>query len=1107
MQHVLSLRSWLTAVLAGLLAGVSGCADDSQSRTPGSATSAAAPADNAQVITLITGDRVTLTKVGDATHVLIARGPGRTGVSFLQQRLRDDIVVIPSDVAIAVASGAIDRSLFNVTRLISDGFGDAARDDIPLLITGHAGSAATAVVPHLARDISISLALPRFDAIAVRQRKATMQGVLAALAPAGLTAGTTALPAGQRIWLDAELRPLLDHSVPQIGAPAAWAEGLTGAGVIVAVVDSGIDDAHPDLAGKVIAKRSFLPFDAGADSSGHATHIASTIAGSGAASDGRYRGVAPDAQLVSAQVCRGACPTSLVLAGIEWAVVEQHARIVNLSLGAADREGVDPVEQAVNTLSAEYGTLFVVAAGNEGPATVAGGTIASPGSAEAALTVGAIDRAEQIASFSSRGPRLGDRGIKPEITAPGVGIVAAQAAGAVIGTPVGTSYLDLSGTSMATPHVVGAAALLMQQHPDWTGAQIKAALIGSASPSPALTVFEQGAGRVDVAQAIRQSLSAEPVSIHFGVDGWPHEDDPPRVQTVRYHNAGTAPITVALDAQLRRPDGAVAAAMATVEPGELTIPAGGSAEAVVTIETDGAISDGMYTGALIARGGGARVVTPIAVEREAESFNLTLRVTDRSGRPGSGVLTLVAWRDDERAKPSLMVGGQTTLRLPRARYSAYLTAFDLSTGRLQLVPMTYPRIELDRDLTIDLDTRLAMPTDVQVSGVDLRFRNGTWINWQRTPDFSSSFWSDAPVLTAHLGPSSADDEVRGVFHGTWVRTSAAGDDQRSLYLLGHGELGRALNGWTQTIEPHQLATVAASHGGAAVGTQFKLHEGWLDVERLRGRAGFLVIDLEYPGAFESTEHYFGAGMTWSRAFFSPDGTWWALPQRFRAGRVYTETWLRHSLQPSFAPFFDRRLVTRTGDVLRLDPATHSDAAERWARVDLARLHDRLYRNGQLVFDADIEFRSDLLVPPGPASYRFETEAIRPEGAELSTRIAAAWTFPSQHAAAPVDLGLLGVRWSPVIDERGLSPRGVRPIAIELLRSDDAPIGGVSDLSLETSFDDGATWQRLLVIPLPGQPFALIHPPRDATYVSLRGTAAAGEGRRVEQTIVRAYKLE
>jgi subtilisin family serine protease len=128
------------------------------------------------------------------------------------------------------------------------------------------------------------------------------------------------------------------------------------------------------------------------------------------------------------------------------------------------------------------------------------------------LTVGAVDDNDDVAEFSRRG-LTGDGRLKPDITAPGVDITAARGkdAGVVPGDP-GDTYTKLSGTSMAAPHVAGAAAILAQEHPDWSGPQLKAALTASAKPNPALGAHTQGSGRVDVARAIGQYVRACPKS-------------------------------------------------------------------------------------------------------------------------------------------------------------------------------------------------------------------------------------------------------------------------------------------------------------------------------------------------------------------------------------------------------------------------------------------------------------------------------------------------------------------------------------------------------------------------------------------------------------------
>ncbi|MBB0233100.1 S8 family serine peptidase, partial [Streptomyces calidiresistens] len=181
----------------------------------------------------------------------------------------------------------------------------------------------------------------------------------------------------------------LNSGPARIGAPAARELGLDGEGVTVAILDTGIDATHPDLADRVVKQVNFTDSPEIGDLFGHGTHVGSTVAGTGAASDGLYTGVAPGADLLDVKVLGGSGTgvESGVIAGMEWAV-EQGADIVNMSLGERVTDQIHAWEEALERLSAQSDTLFVVAAGNEGPFTA---SLRAPATAEAALTVGALD--------------------------------------------------------------------------------------------------------------------------------------------------------------------------------------------------------------------------------------------------------------------------------------------------------------------------------------------------------------------------------------------------------------------------------------------------------------------------------------------------------------------------------------------------------------------------------------------------------------------------------------------------------------------------------------------------------------------------------------------
>ncbi|MFI1785109.1 S8 family serine peptidase [Streptomyces rubiginosohelvolus] len=261
--------------------------------------------------------------------------------------------------------------------------------------------------------------------------------------------------------------------------------------------------------------------------------------------------------------------------------MEQGADVVNMSLGSSGAsDGTDPMSLALNDLSRRTGALFVVAAGNDGEQGPR--TVGSPGAADAALTVGAVDRNDSLAPFSSRGPRPGDEAVKPDVTAPGVGIVAARAAGTAMGTPVDEHYVAASGTSMATPHVAGAAALLAQRHPEWTAARLKDSLISSAVTVDGQKVTEQGGGRIDARAAVLGAVSATGT---LALGPFTSEATEPEASRVRYTNSSDKDVSLSLYADLAT-EGGRKPAEGSVRLGadSLKVPANSSAEVLLTVD-------------------------------------------------------------------------------------------------------------------------------------------------------------------------------------------------------------------------------------------------------------------------------------------------------------------------------------------------------------------------------------------------------------------------------------------------------------------------------------------------------------------------------------------
>jgi subtilisin family serine protease len=355
-----------------------------------------------------------------------------------------------------------------------------------------------------------------------------------------------------RVEPDVTARITLDTSVDEIHARETWqlSDGnnnpLTGVGKRIAIIDTGVDYAHPDLGGclgpncKVIGGWNFLANNADPlDDNGHGTHVAATAAG-----NGLLKGVAPDAKILAYKVCNsgGSCSGSDIIRAIDYATdpdrdgdLSDHVDVASMSLGGGGNPD-DAMSIAVDNAS-YAGVVCTVAAGNSGPGI---STINSPGTARSAITVAAACKSAQVgvdsrcagpvASFSSRGPLVWDGSDlhKPDVSAPGVNICAARFANAFAGSPTcfDTQHVRISGTSMATPHVAGAAALIRQAYPGYDPEQVKL-LLKTSARSLGVSANDQGAGEIDLRAAIPSSTK---VSVQPGL--WEVYTDP-SVQTTQ----------------------------------------------------------------------------------------------------------------------------------------------------------------------------------------------------------------------------------------------------------------------------------------------------------------------------------------------------------------------------------------------------------------------------------------------------------------------------------------------------------------------------------------------------------------------------------------------
>jgi len=357
------------------------------------------------------------------------------------------------------------------------------------------------------------------------------------------------LPCVRAVYPDIEVRAMLQETVVDVHAVDAWSirrdpvgtPALTGRGIVIAIIDTGVDYEHPDLGGglgpgfKVIGGYDFVNRDADPmDDMGHGTHVAGIAAGKGDYNrNGIYEpqlgevwGVAPDASILAYKVLdeNGSGTTGAIIAALDRALdpdgdgdLADRADVANLSLGSMFGGPDDPVSQAADR-AVDAGMVVVASAGNSGPAYR---TIGSPAAARSVIAVGAVykqdytgsywqdqdPRRNQIVSFSSRGPGAYSS-MKPDLVAPGALIGSARfdhtykkGKHPYYGPYLDKAHVQLAGTSMAAPVVAGAAALVRQAQPHLSARQVKANLIATAADL-GYSPFVQGGGLVDALAAV-----------------------------------------------------------------------------------------------------------------------------------------------------------------------------------------------------------------------------------------------------------------------------------------------------------------------------------------------------------------------------------------------------------------------------------------------------------------------------------------------------------------------------------------------------------------------------------------------------------------------------
>jgi subtilisin family serine protease len=555
------------------------------------------PSDTVYQVTIVTGDVVIVTDLsgGQKGISIIPADPTKLGQSFQAFETPEGTYVFPSNINL----DKLDIELFNVDYLISEGYHKSA--DLPVVVsTAGLSEQIIQSIESGLRDFEgmVTDSFSTISALAVQLPLDTIKDSIQTLLERADV---------EKIWLDRTVHICLGESVPLIGAPELWDAEYNGTGVEIAILDTGIDDTHPDLDDldddpgtadpKVIRAIDFTDDFTTEDLFGHGTHCAGIAAGTGAKSGGINKGVAPGAFLWNVKVLDqyGSGYESWIISGIEYAAygpdgidnTGDEADIISMSLGAyVWTDGTDPMSMAVDAaIDAEI--TVVVAAGNWGDYF----GIGIPGTARKAITVGASTKEDQIASLSSRGPTI-DWRIKPDVLAPGVSITSC-----VPYNLYGMYYQSWSGTSMATPHVAGAVALILQKGVplDWKAPQYAKNTLISTAVDLGYDVYTQGGGRIYVPSAAYAQVLVDPATVSFGF----YSEDTLDNATLTFYNLNeTSNRVLALSATVYDMYTGAPIDCVSLNTTTLNIDPGSNASVLLTINT--AVPESVYSGILVA---------------------------------------------------------------------------------------------------------------------------------------------------------------------------------------------------------------------------------------------------------------------------------------------------------------------------------------------------------------------------------------------------------------------------------------------------------------------------------------------------------------------------
>jgi len=831
-----------------------------------------------------------------------------------------------------------------------------------------------------------------------------------------------------------------------------------------------------------------------------------------------FTGVAPGALLWNIKVLdqAGEGFEDWVINGIEYARLGpdgiagtgDEAHIISLSLGADPTDGTDPLSRAVDR-AVDSGLVVVVAAGNSGPAYF---KTDSPGAANKVITVGAVSKADILKDFSGRGPTLDNR-VKPDVLAPGD----------TTSTIPGGGYGSLSGTSMAAPHVAGAAALLLQaaaagpsKPAGWDNNRyVKDALINTARDL-GLNVYSQGGGRIEVASAAYTPILIDEAGRSLGrLTG-------PTSVSYTIHNRATAAMTLSFSGELKDTAAGVDySTMVWFTPNPLTIPPQATASMAMTISAAGLPSDKLFSGKLTAASGGS---TWKAIFGFYTLKKVTLLKTPRDLGGSVEGDPFMIFNDASSALTQSGVfdaAGSAVTFLPSGAYQVFSDGMT-STGAASYVAVIRENQAVTGDTTINMDEAVAVPvtlnpnkdgqklaelyTRVRFSGASteatfgnlLYYPTTTWTWYMSTTSWSSwSSWAYYPSTGFNAADPALVDapEWHRLLYSrpsvtasvTYVADYTKLVKRRTTYTVP-GTANLRAQRWDFVYDP--LASANSTFIWDM--TSPRTRDEWLSP----GPAYYW--NGNYQGPLSSP-----ATAVWSF------NTWYSLEYATGAG---TAASLSYSLgAQAFRPGYSAFNVA-TGSWV-ISGSLMADAARNYLGSNVMPGgrnpgHVEVFRDGSLETSADVSY--DYFISsffPGAPLYRVNITATSP--LSLSTTTETTMTFrPNPPADSEPPRPILTTSWdgSPTpADSRNRLPAG--DITMRLNVSDAGPLSASTPPWLKWSVNDGTSWNAAALSPVDAYTYQFTIPAvASGGYISLWTKVVDDAGNSTEYKVMRSFAV-